>query len=82
MRNIDTYNLDEGEVFGLYSNQTGIDLLIKLEDKKQLYDAMNLAEDIMLHYENGDECFSGMSPCEVLEYELHEKGIDVTVFER
>jgi len=55
------------------------DLMVMVYDG-DIYEAMNITEDVMLHYENGD--YPGRMCGEVLETELEDKGIDVAVYER
>lgn len=64
--------------FTVASSLCGDELVVIVNDGN-LYEAMNVAEDAMLHYHNGD--YPGMLQSQVLKEVFEGKGIDAFVYE-
>ena len=64
--------------FTVASSLCGDELVVIVMDGN-LYEAMNVAEDVMLHYHNGD--YPGMLQSQVLKDAFEENGIDAFVYE-
>ena len=81
MRDIEAYEVRNGTVFSLTSRDSGYEFLIQIEGG-DIYWAMNIAENVTLHYQNGDYEYTGMSLSEALYEEYEKQDFTVSIYER